>query len=287
MRALPKPLENFSDVFDLCVAGVGDATLQQRYNEILADLTLDANAYDAHGVHASWWTIPQNNQRKNDVVVGRVQKGELKALYSNYLAAQGKPARGIYDKLMGAAPGEKCPYCGIGRVATLDHYLPKSKFPRLSILVTNLVPSCRDCNLGGKGVAVATSEGDQPIHPYFDADTFNSVQWLFCEIHETRPATVSFYAGAPKSWSSSAIARVNSHLRAFDLNARFSVEAAEELSNIRQTFICYFNNASANERSQQLKRMELIESRLHMNSWKRALYQALANSGWFCDEGFL
>lgn len=287
MRALPRPLDLFQDVLNLCIAGVGDVELQNRYNEILAELTQDAGAYDVHGTSASWWTIPPNNQRKDEIVVGRVSKSELKALYSNYLAGQGKPGRSIYDKLLGAAPGERCPYCGIGRVTTLDHYLPKAKFPRLSILVTNLVPACRDCNMGGKGVAVATTEGSQPIHPYYDANRFNSAQWLFCAVQATKPATVSFYAEPPAVWPGPVKERARSHLKAFDLNARFSVEAAEELSNIRQIFIDYFSGASPAERSQHLLNMEGSESRLHTNSWKRALYQALGRSQWFCDVGYL
>lgn len=286
MRALPKPSDVFQDVFNLCVSGVGDVALQQRYNEILADLVEDAAEYERLGQQASWWTIPPNNQRKEEIVVGRVIKSELKALYSNYLAAQEKPARRIYDKLMGGAPGERCPYCGIGRVSTLDHYLPKAKFPRLSVLVTNLVPACRDCNMGGKGTAVAESAGMQPIHPYYDANGFNSAQWLFCEVHNTWPATVSFFANPPAIWPEPVRERTHSHLRAFDLTSRFSVEAAEELSNIRQIFIDYYEDASAAERSQYLLNMEGSESRRFPNSWKRAFYQAVGNSEWFCHEGY-
>lgn len=286
MRALPKPIEIFQDVFGLCIAGVGDVALQQRYREILADLTVDADNYDLHGAQSSWWRIAANNQRNAEVVVGRVIKSELKALYSSYLATQGKPARIVYDSLMGAAPGEKCPYCGIGRVTTLDHYLPKAKFPRLSVLVTNLVPSCRDCNLGGKGTSVAASAGGQPIHPYYDANDFNSAQWLFCQVQVTSPATVSFYAEPPIAWSEINRERAHSHLRAFDLGVRFAVEAAEEISNIRQMFIDYYEGSSIAERSQHILNMEISESRRYPNSWKRALYQALGNSQWFCDVGY-
>lgn len=286
MRALPKPMDLFQDVFKLCVAGVGDVSLQEKYTEILEELMADADAYERLGVDGGWWTIPPNNQRKEEVVVGRVKKSELKALYSNYLVAQGKPARIIYDRLMGAAPGERCPYCGIGRVSTLDHYLPKSKFPRLSVLVANLVPSCRDCNMGGKSTSVASRAGAQPIHPYYDGDYFNSAQWLFCEVQHTRPAAISFYADPPAIWPDFARERTRSHMLAFDLNARFSVEAAEELSHIRQMFIAYYEGASADERGQHLLNMEGAERQIHPNSWKRALYQALGNSRWFCEVGY-
>lgn len=73
---------------------------------------------------------------------------------------------------------------------------------------------------------------------------------------------------------------------AFDLNARFSVEAAEELSHIRQMFIAYYEGASADERGQHLLNMEGAERQIYPNSWKRALYQALGNSRWFCEVGY-
>lgn len=286
MRALPKPLYVFQDVFNLCIEGVGDIVLRQRYGEILVDLAADAANYEALSAQANWWTIPPNHQRNSDVVVGRVIKSELKALYSSYMVGQEKPARSIYDRLMGSAPNERCPYCGVGRVTTLDHFLPKAKFPKLSVLVTNLVPACRDCNMGGKGTSIATRADDQPIHPYYDADTFNSAQWLYCDVNPTSPATINFYAQPPLLWSATAQARTHSHLRAFDLRARFSVEAAEELSTIRQIFIDYYDDASADERAQYLLSIESSESRRFPNSWKRALYQALGSSQWYCGGGY-
>lgn len=41
----------------------------------------------------------------------------------------------------------------------------------------NLVPSCRDCNMGEKGQAYTTIEDDQAIHPYVDKNIFYQEQW--------------------------------------------------------------------------------------------------------------
>lgn len=40
-----------------------------------------------------------------------------------------------------------CPYCGLSKNITVDHYLPRSHraFPHFSFLSLNLVPSCSDC----------------------------------------------------------------------------------------------------------------------------------------------
>lgn len=40
-----------------------------------------------------------------------------------------------------------CPYCGLSKNITVDHYLPRTHkaFPHLSFLSLNLVPACSDC----------------------------------------------------------------------------------------------------------------------------------------------
>lgn len=45
-----------------------------------------------------------------------------------------------------------CPYCGLPKNITVDHYLPRKHkaFPHLSFLSLNLVPACSDCQ-GSKG----------------------------------------------------------------------------------------------------------------------------------------
>lgn len=47
-----------------------------------------------------------------------------------------------------------CPYCGADLVLSnckLDHFFPKSKYPTLALVLSNLVPSCGDCNSLYKG----------------------------------------------------------------------------------------------------------------------------------------
>jgi hypothetical protein len=73
-------------------------------------------------------------------VQGSVRKKDMKQLYTQQMV-QNKKGRKIYDKLMNIAPLSRCPFCGIGIVSTLDHYLPKAKFPIFSVLTYNLIVS--------------------------------------------------------------------------------------------------------------------------------------------------
>ena len=99
-----------------------------------------------------------------------------------------KLARKYYDKLLSLAPLNRCPYCGIGQVSTLDHYLPKTKFLIFSVLPYNLVASCKDCNTG-KLDSYATTQNKQTLHPYYD--DFTSEQWLYARV--LQPLKIEFY----------------------------------------------------------------------------------------------
>lgn len=57
----------------------------------------------------------------------------------------------------------KCPYCAVGQVNTLDHYMPKSKYKALSLCRLNLVPMCWACNRQ-KG---HDKPFDEFVHPYY------------------------------------------------------------------------------------------------------------------------
>mgnify|MGYP005990104951 CR=1 FL=1 len=64
-----------------------------------------------------------------------------------------------YKELVTEYKLDICPFCGLypldGKYAltrdAFDHYLPKSKYPFISLSVKNLAPACYKCNSGNKG----------------------------------------------------------------------------------------------------------------------------------------
>ncbi|WP_237209296.1 HNH endonuclease [Rothia nasimurium] len=60
----------------------------------------------------------------------------------------------------------RCSYCQISRANTLDHFLPKSRYPLLAISPWNLVPCCSECN---SSISIKNAEIKSPrlIHPFF------------------------------------------------------------------------------------------------------------------------
>jgi hypothetical protein len=283
MRRIEKPIFSALSVFERCVEGISELGLQKKLNAIAKEIFNAGKSYEENAALCTLYSVATFRGKDDAFVAANVSKGELKSLYSKYLVAKGKPGRVIYEQLLGLSPQKLCPQCGFGHVKTLDHYLPKSKYPLYSVLPQNLVPACRDCNTG-KLASTATQPGEQPIHPYFDAAYFFEEQWLYAEVVQTVPASITFFVSPPVKWDKISKERVQSHFEGFELSERFSVQVATELAAIRNYLPILPDEQS---RGEHLAERAKVYSELHKNSWQTALSQALANSLWYCQIGYL
>ena len=114
---------------------------------------------------------------------------------------------------------DTCPACGEGVIPkTLDHYLPKGRFPHLSITPANLTPMCFACQLA-KGEK--TGDATTPryfIHPYFD--TFSEPQVL--KLSVTPPfSQPTFVLFANPALTEVERVLVESHLRELKVHERY------------------------------------------------------------------
>lgn len=285
MRTIPLPQLNFTDVLNTCVGSISNQPLTIRLNAINPQMNHAVQDFDLKAATADLFQIIPFAGADADIVSGRVTKAELKGLYTFHLVPATKPARQYYDYLMMQAPLRICPFCGFGQVDTLDHYLPKARFPLLSIHPNNLVPSCTPCNKG-KSAGIATSKNEQSLHPYFDQGHFISEQWLFAEVIQTTPARIRFFVQAPRHWTASDQARVHSHFDDFKLSKRFSIQAGDELSNLRGELDIDFQINQQAGVKQALLKKHAGASLQYINSWKTAMYQALMQNDWYCSGGF-
>lgn len=286
MRVIRKPPYNTKLVYEDCVNSINNEDLRNRLNLITSPIVKAGEDYDLKAKDSILFKMEPNNCENKQIVVGSVTKQELKDVYTQHMVGLTKPARRIYDELIEAAPNGKCPSCGFGQASTLDHYLPKTKFPCLSVLPLNLVPACKDCNTG-KSTSLAVIAERQTIHPYYDAHHgFFSEQWLFAEVKETNPISIRFYVQPPKHWKGIPQQRVITHFEEFDLARRFSIEAADELSGLNPLLLEYFEKGGKEAIKFDLETKAKVELKNYKNSWKTAMYQALASSAWYCEGGF-
>ncbi|WP_423186822.1 hypothetical protein ACO1PK_00990 [Alishewanella sp. d11] len=286
MRAISPPQIGFSDVLTSCVGSIADQNLVNKINAVTPQLNLTASDFEVKVARADLFQLPAFTGDDSSIIVGQVTKGELKSLYSSHMVPAKKPARSYYDQLKMSAPLNICPYCGFGHVTTLDHYLAKANYPCFSVLAINLVPSCADCNKG-KSSSLATTKGNQSLHPYFDHGHFVNEQWLYAEVEQqSSPPSIKFSAIPPTHWQDIDKERVKSHFKDFKLAARFKVQAATELAVLKGELEFYFQEQQAAGVAEALSRKHAAARGQHINWWKTALFHALAHDAWYCSVGF-
>lgn len=281
MKRLSKPNLDVEVVYATCVRGISDEIAVTRFNAAAHDIALLAGRYDSLASTNSLHLFPANERGQSDqVAVGGLTKGDLISLYNDRMVRRSAPARQLYDQLL-IAPLGKCPYCGFGHVSTLDHFLSKAHYPGFAVLPTNLVPCCGDCN-GGKVAAVLTAKNQIP-HPYYEIPAIETDAWLFARIEESTPARAQYSVVIPTSWSNELASRVQNYFRDLKLASRFAVEAASEIVALSDLLAPLDSAELVRER---LHQDAVIERKNRTNTWKAALYEALADSAWYCEGGW-
>lgn len=281
MKRLTQPRLDASVVFDACVNDIDDPVLAQKFIAARTDVLALYEEYESHASLNTLYTFPRCVRGQNDqIVVGNLTKGELVDLYSSRFSNKTCSARKYYDQIMVLAPLGTCPFCSCAPAETLDHFMSKSIYPGFSVLPLNLAPACFSCNKG-KGFA-AINPDDQVLHPYYEPEILDTTTWLYAEIIETVPASATFRVNTPTDWPPELAIRLINYFRDFRIDWRFGIEAASELSSQAAYLV---DLDSLQDRLTHLERVARIERRDRRNSWKAALFEALAQNVWFQSTG--
>ncbi|SHK54642.1 hypothetical protein SAMN05444000_1381 [Shimia gijangensis] len=285
MKKLNVPEYPSIELFDNGVEDLNAAALSPLF---LANRQAVQDAYvDFHSetLTQTWSNLPKaRHGHPTAIIVGGLSKENLVKLYDEGVVKSKGQARKIYDSIKLAAHDE-CPYCGgVGEIGSLDHYLPKARFPAYSVLPSNLVPACDVCNKG-MGSNFPSNPNLQPLHPYFDAPHFFDEKWTIARVSQETPIVVSFDVAAPPGWSVKDQSRVAQHFEDCNLGERYRSRVWSELAPL------------ISQRKSTLRMLDAIQFRAHLsviatepelpiNGWKRTLYHALAASNWFCSADF-
>ncbi len=278
MRKIPKPTVDVSLVYDACLSGIGNVDKQSRFVSHKGNVLYAASEYEKKAFDSEIYQIKACDEC---ITVPLVTKDEQKKLYVEQMAKLGRPGRGYYDILRGAA--RLCPFCGISSVRTLEHYLPKAQYPDLAVVPVNLIPCCRDCNTEKLDAKIDGIE-DQNIHPYFD--DFTQEQWLFADIIDLYGPSVVFRVKPPAAWSSKSQYKVMNHLTTYSLDERFGDLGNGEIEGVRKEMTDLFDDAGSQAVKTQLEERAASYAERNLNCWQMALYQALANSNYYCQGNF-
>lgn len=282
MRRLEKMPVDPAVVYDACTSGINDPTLVGRFAAARTQVVASFREYERRASTHQLFQFKASD-RGNDLqhVLAGITKKEFIDLYSAQMIGKRKAGRKYYDHLMMLAPLGKCPFCGFGHVSTLDHFLSKARYPGFSILCANLVPACADCNRE-KVTAVVTQE-NQMLHPYFEGALVEAEAWLFAAVIESLPVSVRYFVQLPDFWPRDLAMRVTNYFTDLDLARRFAVEAAAELAGLEGILDSL---ETQHLRHAHLSQVARVERKNRMNSWKAALYDALAESRWYQCGGY-
>lgn len=280
MFAIKKPELDIDLIFEACAGSIQDSMTRRKILSIKSYIRGCNKVYDIHAVYRFLFSLKDDYHSHPFC---RASKSELVKLYEQQMV-NNKEGRKQYDLILNMAPNGICPFCGFAQATTLDHYMPKNRFPSFSISPLNLVPSCSDCNTG-KNEGVAGSQLEQIIHPYYDHNLF-AEQWLFAIVNETSPPSLRFYTDPPSDWDAISVNRVAAHFKDFKLARRFSVQVADEISILRHELEYDFDISKAAGVKKALTKKHAACLRVYKNWWKTAMYQALASSNWYCNGGF-
>jgi 5-methylcytosine-specific restriction endonuclease McrA len=113
-----------------------------------------------------------------------------------------------------------CPACGeFGKPNTLDHYLPKGKYPHFSITPANLFPMCDSCQKEKLEKTHTVQESRLFLHPYFDGFVDGQIIRIVIE----PPFNTPTFKLELSEWLSDAQrAVVHAHFRELSIERRFS-----------------------------------------------------------------
>ena len=96
---------------------------------------------------------------------------------------------------------------------------------------------------------------------------------------------LEFFAAPPRHWSALEASRVRAHFRAYNLGAKFSVEAGADLPETVQTRrTTMAAHTPAEFSSYLLEKSQTLA--LPINHWRRVMFSALSRNEWFCSQNF-
>lgn len=273
MRLIRKPIFTHEEILDSCTNNVADFSLKERVRAEKEFFRINSEEYNLKATSGELSKMPMHNS-VNEVITVK----EMKLLYGKLLT-KGIPARDYYDRILHVS--RMCPFCGCRPTKTLDHYLPKSKFPTFAVDPQNLVPCCRDCN-SAKLTSVPI-EAEEAVHPYYD--NIDDERWLYARVEQVKEVGFKFYVVKPLDWSEEKFQKVKYHFITFELSDIYSVLASSELGEQAYKLQDLFKLGGPQIVKEQLLEYHESAKKPYLNSWKSAMFEALANSDWFCTEG--
>jgi hypothetical protein len=274
MRTLPVPSLNHETLYRTCVEQTQSAGDRTTLLEMTARVVAAGAAYHAAAAGKRLDTI-------GPMVMVEGERGLMREVYDRRMSHQQGSGRSAYDELRSSTP--LCPYCGIGEIYELDHFLPKKRFCELNVLPINLIPVCHPCN-HIKLETPPLAEDQYFLHPYFDA--LPNTRWLFATLSMESGGPVLTYRVALGAEHGALATRLGYHFRQLELDRRFRTMAATVLVELEAEISDHLGVLNAAETAQHFRELGELSFRRHGNSLETAAYFAASESNEYCSGSY-
>lgn len=274
MKSLPVPALDHEALYRTCAA----QTQSAANRAILLGAT---DRVVAAGVTYRGAAAAQRLDTIVSIPMSEEERALLSELYTRRMSHPKGSGRAAYDELKSSAA--RCPYCNIGEVYELDHFLPKGAFPDLNVLPTNLIPICHPCN-HIKLEAVPQSADDHFLHPYFDA--LPNARWLFATLTLEAGGPVLSYRVDLDPQHGALANRLGYHFRALELDRRFKRMAASVLVELEGEITEHLGVLDAAQMAAHFRGLGCTNFLRHGNTLETAAYFAAAESDAYCSGSY-
>ncbi len=278
MKRLSPPTFTAEQTVEVCASGITDVERATILRQALPAIKEAEQEYMALGTAGELYRVAETES-----VTPRLDTELMSLVYKRHFVRERSPSRPLYEQIRMAPEHGICPLCGQRIVSTVDHYLPQTRHPKLTLTPINLVPACSDCNKSKLARAPRNAE-EQSLHPYFD--DLGKERWLAAEVGPSVPPTITFEVRPPATWTVVLAARVKNHFSLMGLAELYAAQAASELADISYSLTEVGDVAGTDGMRAHLERELRSRTARDPNSWQTALYEALAASDWFCAEGY-
>lgn len=274
MRSVPLP-----DIDDIRSFDQITAVKQgQRHIQMLGVRPCVLDAYEQYG------DIAPDLAGLEKITLTAEQKSAMLHAYHNATI----PMKKLREEILNRVSVARCPFCGISETSTLDHYLPKEKYPEFSVFSPNLVPSCSPCNTTKRDKIIDDNTDNRLfIHPYFDQVPQECFLCVSVELQQDA-LFLSFYVNRPSRMSLDVFDHLRSHFSLLKLADRYRKMGLEYMGGLYPSMRRAYGPDEDAERV--VRELMLItddfELRYGENYWLAALCRALAVHDEFCDGGF-
>ena len=215
------------------------------------------------------------NEKNGDSVYILISAIYMFKLYSEKFSNKKYSVQKYYDEIKLLSPNNICPYCLKREVRNLDHFLPKTEYPSLSISDANLIPSCSDCNHD------KLNSTEIYINYYFEEIDDAPYMKCYADFNDG-DINFRYELVKPSSWDDDKFNRLKNQFEQTKLLKFYAEQAKIEYSRKEKSFRRSIKDSSSYSERLKFEISDLIadeEETLGINSLEAALWRGLNEDG--------